>query len=159
MEWKKVLILVTAFTIGHSLTLALSIYNIIRIKSELVEVLIPITIICNCVYNIFSNNTSRYIRFNYAIALCFGFIHGMGFANTIRFMMASDQTLLIPLTGFNLGLEAGQVLFVSLILLLTFLILKIKFNFRWWTLIITGIVLCTSIWMVMERWPMLNNNR
>src|SRR5688572_20042041 len=91
-DWKKVLILVTAFTIGHSLTLVLSILDVVRFPDKTVEILIPLTILITAVVNFFQKDFSkRTMRVNYFLALFFGLIHGMGFANTLRFMLASDQ--------------------------------------------------------------------
>lgn len=158
-EWKKVLMLVTAFTVGHSITLALCAFNIIKIKSSLVEFLIPCTIICSSVFNLVKTESRNYIRINYFIALFFGLIHGMGFANSIRFMLASDQNIIFPLAGFNIGLEAGQILFIFFTLAISLFVKKIQINFRWWTIIISTIVLLSAIWMVADRWILLNNNR
>ena len=87
-DWKQVLILVTAFTIGHSLTLALCVFDVIRFSSKWVEFLIPVTIVITAISNLFQKKfTPKSIRINYFLALAFGLIHGMGFANSIRFMM------------------------------------------------------------------------
>ncbi|HEU4608741.1 MAG TPA: HupE/UreJ family protein, partial [Chitinophagaceae bacterium] len=107
-DWKKVLVLVTAFTIGHSLTLALSVLDIFRFPGKWVEFLIPCTILITAISNLFQKDFSKKgLRLNYFLALFFGLIHGMGFANTIRFMLAKDQSMVTGLLGFNLGLEAG----------------------------------------------------
>ena len=106
-DWKKVLVLVTAFTIGHSLTLTLSVLDILRMDSHWVEFLIPVTIVITSLSNIFWKDMNpSSVRLNYILALCFGFIHGMGFANNIRFMLSQEQQLGWSLLGFNLGLEA-----------------------------------------------------
>jgi hypothetical protein len=119
-EWKKVLILVTAFTIGHSVTLVLSVLDIIRINGRLVEFLIPITIILTAVWNIlFARNNQKKINTNYFLALFFGLIHGLGFANSIRIMLASNQSLGVGLFSFNAGLEVGQIVMVLFILAFT----------------------------------------
>src|SRR3978361_132539 len=116
---KRVLILVTAFTIGHSLTLALSVYDIIRFSSKWVEFLIPCTIFITALNNIFQiKSAAKSARINYYLALCFGLIHGMGFANAIRMMLARDQSIGLGLFGFNIGLEAGQILVVAIILVM-----------------------------------------
>jgi len=100
---KRVLILVTAFTIGHSLTLALSVYDVIRFSSKWVEFLIPCTIFVTALNNLFQvDREGKSARINYYLALCFGLIHGMGFANAIRIMLAQDQTIGWGLFGFNI---------------------------------------------------------
>ena len=153
-NWKQVLVLVTAFTIGHSLTLALSVYNIIKIKDSLVEFLIPCTIVATAVFNFFQKDfTPKSLRLNYFLALFFGLIHGLGFANTIRFMLAQDQNIGWSLFAFNIGLEAGQIIVVLCILLLSFLIVnKIKMKRKWWVWGLSSLAFCLASKMVAERW-------
>ncbi|MDQ3844019.1 MAG: HupE/UreJ family protein [Bacteroidota bacterium] len=154
-EWRQVLILVTAFTIGHSITLALSTLDLIRIDSKLVEFLIPCTIIITAVTNLFQKTfRTGAIRFNYFLALFFGLIHGLGFANTLRFMLARDQSLGWALFGFNIGLEAGQVMIVLLILIMAQLFLfYLKVLRRDWVLFISAAVFSLALKMALERWP------
>ena len=133
-DWKKVLILVTAFTIGHSLTLALSVLDIIRFPSRWVEFLIPCTIVFTAASNLLQREFSnRTMRINYILALVFGLVHGMGFANTIRFMLAKDQDIAMPLLGFNIGLEIGQIVVVIILLLVMQLMMSLKISRRDWT--------------------------
>ena len=155
-NWRQVLILVTAFTIGHSLTLALSTYDVIRIHAGLVEFLIPLTIAITAVFNLFQKNFSpKKLRLNYFLALFFGLIHGMGFANTIRFMLAKEQHIALPLFGFNVGLEAGQIVVVILILLMAyFAINKIGIPRRVWVYILSISSLCVALYMCVQRWPL-----
>jgi hypothetical protein len=154
-DWRKLLILITAFTIGHSVTLALSICDVVRINTKLVEFLVPCTIIITAVFNFFQiNKTRKTIMLNYFFALFFGLIHGLGFANTIRFMMAKDESLGISLAGFNLGLEAGQILIVIVLMACCFLavnILKLKRN--WWVIAVSSITLLLSIRFAVDRFP------
>lgn len=154
-NWKQVLVLVTAFTIGHSLTLALSVYDIIRFNQQWVEFLIPCTIIATAVFNFFIKDFKpRSLRLNYFLALFFGLVHGMGFANTIRFMLVKDQNIAIPLISFNIGLELGQIAVVSLILLCSYLIVtKAGVERTWWIWILSGICLLIACKMAIERWP------
>ena len=154
-DWKQVLILVTAFTIGHSLTLALSVLNVFWFNPSLVEVLIPLTIVITALFNLTQKKfTPRSIRINYALALFFGLIHGMGFANTIRFMMADDQSIGWSLLGFNLGLEAGQILVVIFMLLISQLLVSVlKVNRRDWVIFISAGVFSLALKMVLERLP------
>ena len=154
-DWKRVLILVTAFTIGHSLTLALSVYDIIRFSSRWVEFLIPCTIVITALSNLFQKKfTARSVRINYALALLFGLVHGMGFANSIRFMMADDQNLGWSLFGFNVGLEVGQIVVVILLLLLSHFVLTImKVNRREWVIFLSACVFSLAFKMVLELLP------
>lgn len=154
-DWKQVLILVTAFTVGHSLTLILSVLDIIRFPSRWVEFLIPCTIVFTSISNLFQKKfTHKSIRINYFLALFFGLIHGMGFANTIRFMLASDQNLGWGLFGFNVGLEAGQLVVVALLLFFTFILMNLlKVNRREWVLFIAAAVFALSFKMALERLP------
>jgi hypothetical protein len=154
-DWKQVLILVTAFTIGHSLTLALSVLDVIRFNSKWVEFLIPCTIVITAISNLFQKSfTPKSIRINYFLALGFGLIHGMGFANSIRFMMASDQSIAGSLLGFNLGLEVGQIAVVISLLILAFLITTLfKVNRREWVIFVSAAVLSIALKMALDRIP------
>ena len=152
---KKVLILVTSFTIGHSLTLALSVYDIIRFSSKWVEFLIPCTIFVTALNNIFQvDSKGKSARINYYLALCFGLIHGMGFANAIRIMLAKDQTIGWGLFGFNVGLEAGQIFCVAIILVVSILFLNgFKVKRRDWIFFLSSGVFALSLKMALERLP------
>lgn len=118
-DWRKLLVLITAFTIGHSTTLLLAGSHIMGIPSDLVELLIPVTIVLTSLYNIaFGGKTeetgifSGAIRWNYAMALFFGFIHGMGFANYFGALMGESGDIVWPLFSFNVGIEIGQIAIV-----------------------------------------------
>ncbi|MBU2914399.1 HupE/UreJ family protein [Reichenbachiella agariperforans] len=114
-EWKKVLILVTAFTIGHSLTLALVTLDLIAVNSAVVEFLIPVTILITALGNIRKRNVDfhqRASRTNYFFALFFGLIHGLGFSNYLKALLGTDTDIIGQLFAFNVGLEVGQVLIV-----------------------------------------------
>ncbi|MBO9657677.1 MAG: HupE/UreJ family protein [Chitinophagaceae bacterium] len=152
-DWKQVLILVTAFTIGHSLTLALSVMDVVRFNRNWVEFLIPCTIVITAFSNLFQKKfTPRSIRINYFIALFFGLIHGMGFANSIRPMLAKDQGIFTSLLGFNVGLEAGQIVVVLILLLLAHLIVNIfRVERREWVLFLSAAVFSLSLKMALER--------
>lgn len=126
-EWKQLLILVTAFTIGHSLTLAASVLKIFTVRQEWIEVLIPLTILLTCMVNIAGRNQAGNrtrpagvsYRLNYILALVFGFIHGMGFSYLLKAMLGKEESLVFPLLSFNLGLEAGQLIIVASMLVLS----------------------------------------
>ncbi|MFC7348697.1 HupE/UreJ family protein [Chryseobacterium zhengzhouense] len=154
-DWKKILVLVTAFTIGHSVTLALSILDIVRVPSAWVEFLIPLTIVLTALGNILTKNKKQsQNKTNYYLALFFGLIHGMGFANTARIMIAKSQSIALPLLGFNIGLEVGQIVIVLMILVLLFILLNIfKVNKKDWVLFVSSGVFALSLKMTLERLP------
>ena len=153
-DWKKVLILITAFTIGHSLTLSLSVYDIIRVNDHLVEFLIPVTILITGIFNLFQRDFQpKALQLNYFFALFFGLIHGMGFANSIRFMLSKNESIGLPLLSFNIGLEAGQILIVFIILSLSFLLITIlKVPRKAWVYFLSSIAIFVSLKMIIERW-------
>ncbi|HKZ65597.1 MAG TPA: HupE/UreJ family protein [Chitinophagaceae bacterium] len=152
-DWKQVLILVTAFTIGHSFTLALSVLDAIRFPTNWVEFLIPVTIIITAFFNLFQKKfTPKSIRINYFLALFFGLIHGMGFANSLRYMLAKDQNLGWSLFGFNVGLEAGQVMVVLILLIVAHLIINLfKVTRRDWVIFLSAVVFGLSFKIALER--------
>lgn len=155
-DWKQVLVLVTAFTIGHSITLALSVTEVIRFSEKWVEFLIPCTIVATAVSNLFQHAFTRTsVRLNYYLALFFGLVHGMGFANTIRFILADDQRLGVSLFAFNVGLEAGQICVVIVLLLCSFLFInRIQVNRREWVVFLSAASFGIALKMAIERLPL-----
>lgn len=154
-DWKKVLILVTAFTIGHSLTLVLSALDVLRFPSDWVEFLIPCTIVFTALDNIiFSKNEKKLIQLNYYLALLFGLIHGMGFANSVRMMLASEQDITLPLFGFNVGLELGQIVVVAIALFLHYIFSEVlKLSNKIWIYTISVPIFIFALKMALERIP------
>lgn len=123
-DWKKILILVTAFTIGHSITLALATLDIISVHSKFIEFLIPLTIFITSFSNLFRKESSidhGRIQINYVFALFFGLIHGLGFSNFLRSLLGKESKIISPLLAFNLGLELGQIIVVILFLAMAFI--------------------------------------
>ena len=162
-EWKKILLLVTAFTIGHSITLALAALEIVSFPAEIIEFLIPVTILVTSLYNVLSKQATnavttfnRRININYIFALFFGLIHGMGFSNFLRAMlMPGQENELIPqLLAFNIGVELGQLLIVAIILAIAFLVLDIfKAKQREWTLFVSGAAAGVALILMMDTYP------
>ena len=156
-ELRKVLILVTAFTIGHSLTLGLAVLDLIEVPKNLVELLIPITIIITCLYNIYKsgdevsveeNLFSRSLNLNYLFALFFGFIHGMGFSSFLKstLMPGEENQLIGQLLAFNIGIELGQLIIVAIILSITFVFLNLlKVSQKWWTRVVSIITALVAL--------------
>ena len=152
---RQVLILVTAFTIGHSLTLALSVLDVIRFSSKWVEFLIPCTIFITAIGNLLQiDKKEGSVKLNYFLALGFGLIHGMGFANAVRIMLAKDQGIATGLVGFNIGLEVGQITVVAIILIFAHLCLTyLKIRRRDWVFFLSSGVFALAIKMAFERFP------
>ncbi len=142
-QWKQVLILLTAFTIGHSVTLLLSGLELVSINPQVIEVLIPLTIILTAIHNVWAypSNNQRNIRWNYVLALGFGLIHGLGFSNFFRAMLTGiNDDIVLPLLGFNLGIEIGQIIIV-LVFFTFYRIIKGVFDFfhRDWNTFFSGL--------------------
>lgn len=141
-QWRSIVILVTAFTVGHSVTLALAAFGTIIIPSSIVEFLIPTTILVTALHNVLSRNLeTRHARMgrHYFMALFFGFIHGMGFSNYFRALLMGDDSIVLPLLGFNLGIEVGQLLVVLVIVGTAFLFMNVLgVKHREWNLFISG---------------------
>ncbi|PQJ75612.1 HupE/UreJ family protein [Polaribacter gangjinensis] len=153
-EWKKVLWLVTLFTIGHSLSLTLAAFEIINIKVEIIEFLIPVTIFITGVTNIFNAKKTSKTKdsINLIFALFFGLIHGLGFSNYFRAMIGKEDDKLVPLAEFALGIEAAQVIIVLLILTIGYLLQNVaKVTKRDWILVTSSIVIGFSIQMMLDR--------
>lgn len=152
-DWRKILILVTAFTIGHSLTLALATLKFISIDSALIEFLIPVTIAITSVSNLFNNpeQKTKNVQLNYFFALFFGLIHGLGFSNFLKSLLGKESSILQPLLAFNIGLEVGQIVIVALYLVLAFLVLYLlKIKQTIWIRAASLTVLIMSFYMIYE---------
>lgn len=148
-NWKKVLVLVTAFTVGHSVTLVLATFRIVTIRPELVEFLIPLTILITSVSNFFRKEEStgnRLIQVNYGFALFFGLIHGLGFSNNLRTILGSAKSIAMPLFSFNVGLEFGQIIIVGAFLSAGFIFVNLfGVNRRDWKLVISSAIAGISL--------------
>ncbi len=156
-EWKKVLILITAFTIGHSLTLALATMDLIRVDGDLIEFLIPLTIFISALANLFygkQKGSSLQYYLKYGAALFFGLIHGLGFSNYLRSLLGTERGLVLPLFAFNVGIEVGQIIIVGIIMLLTTVIVDLLgFPKREWHVLLSGAGLGISLVLMIERFP------
>lgn len=157
-EWRKVLVLVTAFTIGHSLTLALAALDIIRVPQGWIDLLIPLTILLTAVHNIRRGAVrdsgrlfDRRQVFNYGAAMVFGLIHGMGFSNYFRFLLGEENSIVNQLLAFNLGLEGGQLIVVGLFMLLLLLFTRgLRTPHREWNLVVSGAAGGIAITIIIE---------
>jgi hypothetical protein len=155
-DWKKLLILVTAFTIGHSITLALSTLNIISISRNQTEFFIAITILITAFNNCFVKDFTFKTKYPtiYFFALFFGLIHGLGFSSLLKSMLGKDQSIVVQLLAFNLGLEAGQLIIVASILIISFVLMYFfKINRKLYLLFVSGGIAALALEMAIERLP------
>lgn len=156
-DWKSILWLVTIFTIGHTLALVLSTYGVVSVSTALVEFLIPVTILTTAVFNIFrAGKGARKEQYGlvFFVTLFFGLIHGLGFSNYFHIVIAEEQSKLLPLAEFALGIEAAQVITVMLVLILSFIIQSVfRFNKRDWILVISSVVVGVVIPMLFNTYP------
>ncbi len=158
-DWQKILFLVTAFTIGHSITLAMAALKVFDYDTNLVEFLIPITIVFTCISNFFHRSTEsvldpeRFSPVRYFLALSFGLIHGLGFSNYLRSLQGKDQNIIPQLLAFNIGLEVGQLVIVSMAIGLSFLLLDgFKVKKHSWNLVLSAFVAGVAFKLITEKW-------
>ncbi len=158
-DWKKVLILVTAFTVGHSITLALATLGYVSIDSELIEFLIPVTILITAISNLFTREeriSSGNLYRNYIYAGFFGLIHGLGFSNYLRALLGTDSSIVMQLFAFNVGLEVGQIIIVGIFMVVSFIFVSIGgITRRDWKMIISSAVGGVALMLMIDT-PYLN---
>lgn len=153
-QLKKVIWLITLFTIGHTVTLALSAYGVLKVNVKIVEFLIPLTIFITGVFNVLNagSYSTKKENINLFFALFFGLIHGLGFSNYFRMMIGKEDDKLMPLLEFALGIEFAQVIIVLIILFIgTMLQSFFKVSKRDWILVVSSIVIGFAIPMMIER--------
>jgi hypothetical protein len=156
-DWKNILVLVTAFTVGHSITLALSTLNVISVNAPYIEFLIPLTIFITAVANLFrkeDNLSQRKVQANYIFALFFGLIHGMGFSNYLKALLGKDQNIIAQLFAFNLGLEFGQIIIVGIFLAVSFIAIDLVGAARRdWKMVLSSAIAGIALIMMKDRMP------
>jgi len=144
-NWKKLIWLISLFTIGHTLSLILASYNIVSVDTKWVEFLIPVTIIITAVVNIlYVKNTTKQLKTNtnLVFALFFGLIHGLGFSGYFKMLIGTSESKFLPLLEFALGVEIAQIIVVLIILILGFIFQTLfRFSKRDYVLIISSIVI------------------
>ncbi|MFK7033006.1 HupE/UreJ family protein [Flavobacterium oreochromis] len=145
-DWKKWLTLVSLFTLGHSISLILSVFGIIYIKENLVEFLIPITILIVALFNLFTAGKSskkESITLIAIVTLLFGIIHGLGFSNYFKTLLPGNKSdKILPLAEFALGIESSQIIVVFVVLIISFIIQSVfRFSKRDWTLVMSSFII------------------
>ncbi len=154
-SWKRILILISLFTLGHSLALFLSVFNVVSIKATVVEFLIPITILIAAFYTIaisIKSSKKEGITFTGIITVFFGIIHGLGFSNYFNNILSGNPSdKLLPLSEFALGIESAQIIVVIATLLITYMVLTLtKFSKRDWTLIVSAFIIGVVVPMILQ---------
>jgi len=154
-DWKRILLLVTIFTVGHTLALLLSVFGLIIIKVNLVEFLIPITILIVAFFNLFTagkSSKNESISIVGFITLFFGVIHGLGFSNYFNSILGGNTTSkLLPLSEFALGIELAQIIVVFVVLILSYIVQTVfRFSKRDWTLVMSSFVIGVILPMIVE---------
>ena len=155
-QWRKILKLITAFTLGHSISLALSVLNIVQFSIPIIELLIPVTIFLTALVNLINVEriTAKSYIYEYLITLIFGIIHGMGFSVLLSSLLGVEESIIGPLAAFNIGIEIGQILIVFLILSLEFLFIKyLNIKQLFWKFALSFMALISSIYLILDRWP------
>jgi hypothetical protein len=155
-DWKKLLILVTAFTIGHTITLTLSVFDVVSISKIWTEFLISVTIIITACSNLFVKKFNHTARFPaiYFFALFFGLIHGLGFSNDLKSLIDNDKYVVVKLLSANIGIEAAQLIFVLMVLVISVICTNIiRMNRREYVLFVSGGIFGMALQMAIARWP------
>ncbi|WP_411894177.1 HupE/UreJ family protein [Winogradskyella sp. A2] len=151
-DWKRVLILVSMFTLGHTLSLVLAAYGIVSVNGKLVEFLIPVTILIAALYNVFTagkKEKANKLSVLFFATLFFGLIHGLGFAREFKMFAGQSENKLELLIEFALGIEIAQVIIVFVVLFLGFLFQTIfRFSRRDWVMVLSAVVVGLVIPMI-----------
>ena len=159
--WKRLALLVTAFTLGHSITLALATLGWVRISAPLVEALIPATIAITAALQAWQYRTAAAaqtaeshdpLALRFALATGFGLIHGLGFSNFLRALLGAEESLVLPLFGFNVGLELGQLGILAAVLLLGVMVTRgFGRSRRAWVLTVAAVTGVVAIRLLVAR--------
>jgi hypothetical protein len=155
-DWRRILLSVTLFTLGHTTALVLSVYEIMVIKASVVELLIPITILSTALFNLFTNgksNRKESLNLIFLITLFFGVIHGLGFSNYFKTLLGgSSNSKLVPLLEFALGIEGAQIAVVIAVLILAYIMQSFfKFSKRDWILVGSSFIIGVVVPMILEN--------
>ncbi|AXT61355.1 HupE/UreJ family protein [Aquimarina sp. AD10] len=154
-QWKKVLILVTIFTLGHTISLILGTYNVVSVNSRLVEFLIPVTILVTAIFNVLSSkggSRNGKMGILYATTLFFGLIHGLGFSSYFKAISSNVSSKILPLIEFALGVELSQIVVVFIVIFISFIMQTFfRFSKRDWILVISSVVIGMVIPMLIAN--------
>ncbi|OAE94263.1 HupE/UreJ family protein [Flavobacterium psychrophilum] len=155
-DWRRLLLLISLFTLGHTLALVLSVFGILYVKANLIEFIIPITILLVALFNLFTagkNNKGEGISLLSFITLFFGIIHGLGFSNYFKTILPGNATQkLLPLSEFALGIETAQIIVVILILIISYIAQTVfRFSKRDWTLVMSAFIIGVVVPLLIQN--------
>ena len=155
-DWRRILLSVTLFTLGHTTALLLSVYGIVAVKTSVVELLIPITILITALFNLFTigkSSKKESLNLIFLITLFFGVIHGLGFSNYFKTILGgSSSSKLVPLLEFALGIEGAQIAVVIVVLILAYIMQSIfKFSKRDWILVGSAFIIGVVVPIIVEN--------
>jgi len=153
-DWKRVLLLVSMFTLGHTLSLVLAAYNVVTVNATVVEFLIPITILVVALFNVFTSGKGAQrekVGVLFLSTLFFGLVHGLGFAREFKMLLGDTDNKLVLLLEFALGIELAQIIIVFVVLFLGYIVQTIfRFTKRDWIMVISAIVVGLVIPMILN---------
>lgn len=154
-DWKRIFVLVTLFTLGHTLSLFLAVFGVVNINPVYIEFLIPITILVTAVFHLFTagkNSKTESISFVSIVTLFFGIIHGLGFSNYFKAILPGNATdKMLPLLEFALGIEAAQIIVVICVLILSYIVQTFfRFSKRDWALVMSSFIIGVVLPMIIE---------
>jgi HupE / UreJ protein len=154
-DWRRILILVSLFTAGHTVSLVLSVFGQIKANVNLVEFVIPITILIVAIFNLFTsgkNNKNESISLIAIITLFFGIVHGLGFSNYFSSLLSgSSSAKLLPLSEFAIGIEAAQIIVVFVILIISYIVQTFfRFSKRDWTLVMSAFIIGVVVPLIIK---------
>lgn len=153
-DWKRVFLLVSMFTLGHTLSLVLAAYDVVHVNAQIVEFLIPITILVVALFNVFTAGKGAQkerIGILFFSTLFFGLVHGLGFAREFQMLLGDSDNKLVLLLEFALGIEISQIIIVFLVLFLGYIVQTIfRFSKRDWIMVISAIVVGLVIPMILN---------
>ncbi len=153
-DWKKLLMLITAFTLGHTLTLALSTLDIISVPSAITEFVIALTILLTAANNFRYGQQSRHSRYIYIMACLFGLIHGLGFSTLLKSMLGRDAGIITELFAFNLGLEVGQLAILAVLLFISYIfVARLRIRRKAYIITLSAAIAIVSANMAIDRYP------
>ncbi len=156
-DWKRVLTLVTMFTLGHTISMFLAVYGHVKVSSSIIEFLIPVSIFVVAIFNVLTSGKGAQkekIGLMLFSTLFFGLVHGLGFASEFRMYMGKSSSKLIPLLEFALGIEMAQIIIVFLVLFLGYIFQTIfRFNKRDWIMVISAVVIGLVVPMLINNYP------